>query len=147
MPVAKSQSRIRSSRDEDVLTLAEAAAYLRTSESAVEQLAAEEAIPSQKIGGEWRFLKKALDDWLHYPGIHPRELWKVHSRWLFDSPFMDELVYLLEKRLAEKLLPAAPPRPKPGSKEAVLAHFGIFRDENDLEERLAELRKMRQEDG
>jgi excisionase family DNA binding protein len=143
MPAPISQSGSDAPR-EDILTLAEAAAYLRTSESAVEQLVAEEAIPARKIGGEWRFLRKALDDWLRFPGIHPRDYWRAHQHWMFDSPFMEEFIYLLERRLLDKLKPSAPPPPRPGSKEAVLGHFGVFRDDDDLEKRLAETREARE---
>src|SRR5262249_7980938 len=135
------------SSHEDVLTLAEAATYLRVPASSVEQLASDAAIPARKIGGEWRFLRKALDDWLGWPGPYPGQYRGVDPRWMLDSPFMEEFIYHLEKRLTEKLLQTSPPGPKPGSKEAVLALFGIFRDEDDLEERLAEVRKMREEAG
>ncbi len=139
----------RAGRDiprEDVLTLAEAAAYLRTSEPAVEQLVAEEAIPARRIGGELRFLKKALDDWLRFPGRHPRDYWMMHPHWMLESPFMEELIYLLEKRLLETLKKAVPSSQR-GSKRKVLEHFGIFRDDNDLKERLSDARARREAGG
>jgi hypothetical protein len=37
--------------------------------------------------------------------------------------------------------------PKAGSKQAVLKHFGIFKDDEDLEERLADARRRREEQG
>jgi uncharacterized protein (DUF433 family) len=37
--------------------------------------------------------------------------------------------------------------PEPGSKEAVLRHFGVFRDDGDLEEQLAQLREQRKAAG
>ena len=48
----------------EVLTLSETAAYLRVPEEAVRELATSEKLPAQKIGGEWRFLKRAVADWL-----------------------------------------------------------------------------------
>jgi excisionase family DNA binding protein len=48
----------------DVLTLREAAAFLRVSEREVEALAAAQPLPARKVGAEWRFLKSALEDWL-----------------------------------------------------------------------------------
>ena len=134
-------------RPEDVLTLAEAAAYLRVEPAAVEQLVADEAIPARKIGGEWRFLKKALDDWLRFPGRHPRDYWMMHPPWLMDSPFAEELLYLLEKRLLKRLEQAGPRIPERGSKAAVLTHAGIFRDDDDLEMRLADARARREAGG
>lgn len=47
-----------------MLTLQEAAAFLRVGEREVETLAMAQAIPAQRVGTEWRFLKSALEDWL-----------------------------------------------------------------------------------
>jgi excisionase family DNA binding protein len=51
-----------------VLTLSEAAAYLRVAESKVQRLADVGTLPGRQIGGEWRFLKAGLQDWLRTPG-------------------------------------------------------------------------------
>ncbi|HEY8506505.1 MAG TPA: helix-turn-helix domain-containing protein, partial [Gemmataceae bacterium] len=48
----------------EILTLPEAASYLRVGEDVLRQLASEQKIPARKIGEEWRFLKSALQDWL-----------------------------------------------------------------------------------
>jgi hypothetical protein len=48
----------------EVLTLAEAAAYLRLAESEVVGLAHTQGLPGRYITGEWRFLKAALQHWL-----------------------------------------------------------------------------------
>jgi excisionase family DNA binding protein len=48
----------------DVLTLAEAAEYLRLPEETLARQAAQGSIPGQQIEDTWRFLKLALDDWL-----------------------------------------------------------------------------------
>jgi excisionase family DNA binding protein len=48
----------------DVLTLAEAADYLRLSIETVNSLALKGSIPGRKIENDWRFLKSAIDDWL-----------------------------------------------------------------------------------
>lgn len=47
-----------------VLTLEEAAAYLRLSGDALARQAAEGEIPGRQVAGEWRFLQSALDGWL-----------------------------------------------------------------------------------
>ena len=86
----------------EVLTLTEAAEYLRVAESELSKLASERAVPCQRIGEEWRFHKPALIGWL-----------------------------------------AGSEAPKRGSKEAVMEYFGIFRDDDDLEEQLAKLRSYR----
>ncbi|MFO8056366.1 MAG: helix-turn-helix domain-containing protein [bacterium] len=49
----------------EVLTLSEAARYIRVSEKTLGEMARQNRIPCQKAGREWRFLKKALEDWLH----------------------------------------------------------------------------------
>jgi excisionase family DNA binding protein len=134
-------------RPEEVLTLAEAAAHLRVPEAELAQLATDGGVPARKIGGEWRFLRKGLEDWLRYPGHPHREGWMVHPRWLMESPFAEELLFLLEERLLRKLKPLAPPSPKPGSKQAVLKHFGILRDDADVEERLADAKARRKAGG
>jgi excisionase family DNA binding protein len=48
----------------EVLTLAEAAAYLRLPEADVVRLAAAEGLPGRLIGSEWRFFKAAIQQWL-----------------------------------------------------------------------------------
>jgi excisionase family DNA binding protein len=50
-----------------VLTLTEAAAYLRVAETEVQRLVEMRALPGRRIGGEWRFLKAGLQDWLRAP--------------------------------------------------------------------------------
>ena len=49
---------------EEVLTLAEAAAYLRLRESDVIQLVHSQGLPARFTGIEWRFLKAAIQQWL-----------------------------------------------------------------------------------
>ena len=96
-------------KTERVLTLPEAAAFLRVNEAALADKAAAAEIPAQQIGGEWRFLQRALVDWLYAAA-------SVNGV----------------------------PRAEPGSKEAVLKVIGIFKDDDDLEARLAGLRAMRE---
>jgi excisionase family DNA binding protein len=47
-----------------VLTLAEAARYIRVSKKTLREIAKQKRIPSQKVGREWRFFLPALDAWL-----------------------------------------------------------------------------------
>jgi hypothetical protein len=69
---------------------------------ALSELALRHAVPGQQIGGEWRFWKRALIDWLR-------------------------------SAVSEEVLA------RPGSKQAVLRHFGVFRDEPGIEEMLADI--------
>jgi excisionase family DNA binding protein len=48
----------------NILTLEEAAEYLRLSPTVIAQQASIGNIPGQHIGDDWRFLKSAIDDWL-----------------------------------------------------------------------------------
>lgn len=48
----------------NVLTLEEAAHYLRLPEEVVERQALRGQIPGRQIENTWRFLKAAIDDWL-----------------------------------------------------------------------------------
>ena len=48
----------------DVLTLEEAAKYLRLSKEILERQVLKGNIPGKRIEDTWRFLKAALDDWL-----------------------------------------------------------------------------------
>lgn len=52
----------------DVLTLEDAAAYLKVEYGQIRRLIKEQALPGRKIGDEWRFLRGALADWLRAPG-------------------------------------------------------------------------------
>ena len=48
----------------NVLTLEEAANYLRLPKEAVERQAAQGRLPGRRIEDTWRFLRAAIDDWL-----------------------------------------------------------------------------------
>lgn len=48
----------------EVLTLAEAATYLRLAEADVLNLIHAEGLPARFTGSEWRFLKSAIQQWL-----------------------------------------------------------------------------------
>ena len=80
----------------DVLTLAEAAAYLRLPEETICRLVKEEGLPGRKIGSEWRFLKAALQDWLKAPSQKERLLQLVGS-WK-DDPYLEEMLKEIYKR-------------------------------------------------
>jgi excisionase family DNA binding protein len=134
-------------RREDIFTLPEAAAYLRVTEEVLAELAERKDVPARSIGGEWRFLRRGLDDWLRYAELPYAKPWRFPPHWLLDSPFADELLMLLEERLLRKLEQQRQAEPKSGSKEAVLKHFGVFKDDNDLEDRLSDARRRREEEG
>jgi len=115
----------------EVLTLAEAAAFLRVSEAALEQIAEARGVPVRKVAGEWRFLKRALERWL----ARSDELAAV-----FVEP---HALLSLEKRV--RLLESRPESdsPKRGSKAAVLQLAGIYGNDDDRDQHLADLRAIR----
>ena|SRR5271163_2838050 len=102
---------LETSPTECILTLTEAAVFLRVSDKALAAKATAGEVPARQIGGEWRFLRRALIDWL-YAGA------REHAN-------------------------GALGRPLTGTKEAVISHFGILRDHDDLEATLADLAKQR----
>jgi hypothetical protein len=148
--VSESQSG-REPQPEDILTLPEAAAYLRVDEQGLADMAEGGNVPARKVVGQWRFSRRGLEDWMRFPGVQPTDYWRIHPRWLLESPFIDELFHLLEKRLILHLSQRQPEEvaPKPGSKQAVLRRFGVLRDtaDGDLEEQLAAVRKRRETGG
>jgi hypothetical protein len=130
---------------EDVLTLPEAAAYLRVKEKSLAEMAASGNVPGREIEGEWRFSRRAIEDWLRFPGIRAGDYWRIH--WFFESPFMEEFLLVLEKRMHLSQRQAEGTAPKPGSKQAVLKRFGILSDAGDLQEQLEIIRKRREAGG
>ncbi|MHB8637254.1 MAG: helix-turn-helix domain-containing protein [Fimbriimonadaceae bacterium] len=48
-----------------VMTLREAAAYLRLPSTAVDQMATDGKLPALSIDGKWRFTHAALDEWMN----------------------------------------------------------------------------------
>jgi excisionase family DNA binding protein len=79
--------------DAEVLTLAEAAAYLRVSEDDVARLVREQGLPGRIAVNEWRFLKTAIQEWLRTPMPKPsREaVLSTVGAWK-DDPTVDDLV-------------------------------------------------------
>jgi excisionase family DNA binding protein len=77
----------------EVLTLADAAAYLRTSEEEVLSLLRSRGLPGRAVGDGWRFLKTAIQDWLRAPITKPSKeaMLSVIGAWK-DDPYLDEML-------------------------------------------------------
>lgn len=136
----------------EILTLAEAASYLRVSEEELRKLASEGRIPAQKIGEDWRFLKSAVHDWLRYGPLPAREWFRMGPPWLFEYPPLEVLLAQLEQRLTAKILSLEAPPSKPGSKQRVLEKSGRWKEDRAVDGLLAEIykrrgRPMTEEDG
>jgi len=50
--------------ESNVMTVEEAAEYLKIPRSSVYKIAQEGRIPCQKVGRHWRFSREAIDNWL-----------------------------------------------------------------------------------
>src|SRR5438874_2048380 len=74
----------------EVLSLAEAAAYLRVGEPDVLRLVREQALPGRQIGSDWRFLKPALQDWLK-TGPANKGLLQLAGA-AKDDPYLEEML-------------------------------------------------------
>jgi excisionase family DNA binding protein len=88
---AKRRETTKTLNQNEVLTLTEAAAYLRVSPEVLQQIVKTEAIPGRRLGTEWRFLKTALQDWL----ATPREMKKgllEHLGAVKDDPYLEEML-------------------------------------------------------
>src|SRR6267378_756115 len=84
----------------DVLTLAEAAAYLRVPEAEIVRLVQHQGLPGRLLGDEWRFLKAALQDWLRAPPARgSREaVLSVAGAWKGDPYVEEELKEIYKRR-------------------------------------------------
>ncbi|HUE73203.1 MAG TPA: helix-turn-helix domain-containing protein [Pirellulaceae bacterium] len=80
---------IRATKTADVLTLEEAAAFLRVSPQAIEELADGRRLPARRVAGHWRFLKSALEDWLRSSTGQERMLSQVGA--LANDPYLQRV--------------------------------------------------------
>jgi excisionase family DNA binding protein len=55
-------------QSDQVFDVVELSEYLKLPQSTVYKLSQEGRIPGQKAGRHWRFLKRAIDDWLERKG-------------------------------------------------------------------------------
>lgn len=79
-----------------VLTLPEAAAYLRLHEEDVVRLVNEQGLPSRRLGNEWRFLKAAIDRWLSNPTQTGQGIWAAAGV-LKDDPYLEQMLAEIER--------------------------------------------------
>ncbi len=49
---------------EDILTIRDVAEYLKVTEKTVYGLAQKRKIPGFKVGGQWRFKREDIDQWI-----------------------------------------------------------------------------------
>jgi excisionase family DNA binding protein len=75
--------------DIEILTLAEAATYLRIDEDTLKALVSEQGLPGRQIGNEWRFLREAIHEWLKGPTQKERAL--AFAGAFRDDPDLEEI--------------------------------------------------------
>ena len=93
-PQHQPQSASANRTPEEVLTLAEAAVYLRLPEADVLRLVDEQALPARRLGNEWRFLREAIRDWMR-AGMAPRsnkDAWMALAGAWKDDPHLAEVL-------------------------------------------------------
>src|SRR5262249_28083192 len=77
----------------EVLTLAEAAAYLRLTEADVVRLVQTQDLPGRFTGSEWRFFKPAVQAWLSQPLPRPSKEAQLAATGSWkDDPYLDEML-------------------------------------------------------
>lgn len=74
---------------QDVLTLDEVAQYLRLPKETIERQAIQGKIPGRRIEETWRFLRKAIDQWLQ--SHDSRDVFLYQAGSLADDETLDEL--------------------------------------------------------
>jgi excisionase family DNA binding protein len=97
----------------EVLTLAEAAAYLRLPEAAVVGLVHSQGLPGRCIAGEWRFLKAAIQHWLAAasPSWETRKAGILELAGKYkDDPDLEQIVEEAYRRRGRPVI-AVPQRP------------------------------------
>jgi excisionase family DNA binding protein len=58
---------------EQLLTLEQVAKYLNVDRFTVYRLVAQKQLPAFKVGGQWRFKRKMLENWLRQNASTPRK--------------------------------------------------------------------------
>jgi hypothetical protein len=83
----------------EVLTISEAATFVRVAEEEVLRVANLQELPGRRIGGEWRFLKAGTTDWLRTPPAKPGKvaLLALAGAWK-DDPGIEEIVRQAHRR-------------------------------------------------
>ena len=76
----------------EVLTLTEAAAYLRLPEAEVVRLVQTQGLPGCQAGTEWRFLKSAVQEWLSKPPTYSKEVQLAAAGAFKDDPDLPAIV-------------------------------------------------------
>lgn len=95
----------KSSTDVQIMTLEETAKYLRVPKKLLEEQIMLGYIPGQNIGGEWRFSKTGLDNWLANKPSPRDDILSLAGVFANDetSPELLEIIKTNRKRLDAEL--------------------------------------------
>ena len=125
---------------EDILTLEEVSRYLKLSQKTVLRMVHSGKIPCAKVGGQWRFVRAVIDDWLL------AKMKVVPKNDLVRLIEADAGAVLLSRLLRPELIEL---NIRPGSKHAVLGQLvrplvaaGIVKDERSFLRRLLHREQM-----
>jgi len=77
----------------EVLTLEEAADYLKLPLETIDRIARQGQLPGRRIEDTWRFLKSAIGDWLRAQDSRAILLQQADA--LKDDPYLDELLAMI----------------------------------------------------
>jgi excisionase family DNA binding protein len=81
---------------DEVLTLPEAAEYLRLPEAEVLRLVDQQELPARRAANEWRFFKAAIQRWLS-TSVRAREgIWAAAGS-LKDDPYLEEMLKSIDR--------------------------------------------------
>jgi excisionase family DNA binding protein len=93
----------------EVLTLAEAAAYLRVLEADLVRMVGPRGLPGRLIGSQWRFSKTALDQWLRTPpGPSTKESLLAFAGAWKDDPHVEEMLKEIYRQRGRPMTEEAP---------------------------------------
>ena len=98
----------------EILTLAETAEYLKVAEKTIQRMIAAHKIPCTRVGNQWRFIKSILDDWLMESMQEKDEIRGDLSR-LIES---GEVEINLSRMLFDTVIPL-----NPGSRREILSQL------------------------
>ncbi|HEY1065320.1 MAG TPA: helix-turn-helix domain-containing protein, partial [Pirellulales bacterium] len=71
---AGGQSKTWGRRESSILDVTELAMYLRLPKKAVQAMADLGTLPGRNVGGEWRFHRRAIAEWLNQPSSTSQEI-------------------------------------------------------------------------
>jgi excisionase family DNA binding protein len=93
----------------DVLTLAEASAFLRITEAEVLTWINEQGLPARRVGNDWRLLKSAIEAWLSrsVPDTSKAAQLAVIGNWK-DDPYVEEELKEIYRQRKASVIGAKP---------------------------------------